>query len=28
VLISYEAEAQDLTADDIVQEVFNTVDVP
>jgi len=28
ILISYEAEAQDLTADDIVQEVFNTVDVP
>ncbi len=28
VLISYEAEAQDLTADDIVQEIFNTVDVP
>jgi len=28
VLISYEAEAQDLTSDDIVQEVFNTVDVP
>ncbi len=28
VLISYEAEARDLTADDIVQEVFNTVDVP
>ena len=28
ILISYEAEAQDLTADDIIQEVFNTVDVP
>ncbi|MCP3962942.1 MAG: MoxR family ATPase [bacterium] len=28
VLISYEAEAQDLTSDDIVQEIFNTVDVP
>jgi MoxR-like ATPase len=28
VLISYEAEAQDLTSDDLVQEVFNTVDVP
>ena len=28
VLISYEAEAQDLSSDDIVQEVFNTVDVP
>jgi MoxR-like ATPase len=28
ILISYEAEAQDLSSDDIVQEVFNTVDVP
>jgi MoxR-like ATPase len=28
VLISYEAEAQDLTSDDIIQEIFNTVDVP
>ena len=28
VLISYEAEAQDLTSDDLIQEVFNTVDVP
>jgi MoxR-like ATPase len=28
VLISYEAEARDLTSDDIVQEIFNTVDVP
>jgi MoxR-like ATPase len=28
VLLSYEAEAQDLTSDDVVQEIFNTVDVP
>lgn len=28
LLISYEAEAQDLTTDDIITEVFNTVDVP
>jgi len=28
ILISYEAEAQDLTSDDLIQEVFNTVDVP
>jgi len=28
VLISYEAEDRDLTSDDIVQEIFNTVDVP
>jgi len=28
ILISYEAEAQDLSSDDIIQEVFNTVDVP
>ena len=28
ILLSYEAEAQDLTSDDIVQEIFNTVDVP
>ena len=28
VLLSYEAEAQDLTSDDILQEIFNTVDVP
>ncbi len=28
VLISYEAEAQDMTSDDLVREVFNTVDVP
>ena len=28
VLVSYEAEAQDLTSEDLIQEVFNTVDVP
>ncbi|MEJ2084348.1 MAG: MoxR family ATPase [Acidobacteriota bacterium] len=28
VLLSYEAEAQDLTSDDVIQEIFNTVDVP
>ena len=28
ILLSYEAEAQDLTSDDVVQEIFNTVDVP
>jgi MoxR-like ATPase len=28
VLLSYEAEARDLTSDDLIQEVFNTVDVP
>ena len=28
ILLSYEAEAQDLTSADVVQEVFNTVDVP
>jgi MoxR-like ATPase len=28
LLISYEAEAQDLTSDDLIQEIFNTVDVP
>ncbi len=28
LLVSYEAEAQDLTSDDIIQEIFNTVDVP
>ncbi|MEM7052165.1 MAG: MoxR family ATPase [Acidobacteriota bacterium] len=28
VLISYEAEAQDRTSDDLIQEIFNTVDVP
>ncbi len=28
ILISYEAEAQDLDSDDLIQEIFNTVDVP
>ncbi|MBT3221152.1 MAG: MoxR family ATPase [Proteobacteria bacterium] len=28
VIVSYEAEARDMTSDDVVQEVFNTVDVP
>ncbi|MCP4654796.1 MAG: MoxR family ATPase [bacterium] len=28
VLVSYEAEARDLSSDDVVQEIFNTVDVP
>ncbi|MEM7481357.1 MAG: MoxR family ATPase [Acidobacteriota bacterium] len=28
VLVSYEAEAQDRTSDDLIQDVFNTVDVP
>jgi MoxR-like ATPase len=28
ILLSYEAEAQDLTSDDLVAEIFNTVDVP
>ncbi len=28
VLISYEAEARDLTSDDLIREVLNTVDVP
>ena len=28
VLLTYEAEAQDLTSDDIIQEIFNSVDVP
>jgi len=28
VLVSYEAEAQDLTSDDLIREIFNTVDVP
>ena len=28
ILVSYEAEARDLTSDDIIQEIFNTVDVP
>ena len=28
LLISYEAEAQELSSDDLLQEIFNTVDVP
>jgi MoxR-like ATPase len=28
VLVSYEAEARDLTPDDLIAEIFNTVDVP
>ena len=28
VLISYEAEARDLTSDDLIQELLDTVDVP
>ncbi|HVS65171.1 MAG TPA: AAA family ATPase [Thermoanaerobaculia bacterium] len=28
VLVSYEAEAQDLTSDDLLQDILNTVDVP
>ena len=28
VLISYEAEAQDLTSDDLIQDILGTVDVP
>jgi MoxR-like ATPase len=28
VIASYEAEARDLTSDDIVREIFATVDVP
>ena len=28
VLVSYEAEAQDMTSDDLIQQIFNTVDVP
>ncbi|MBI3178551.1 MAG: AAA family ATPase, partial [Deltaproteobacteria bacterium] len=28
VIASYEAEAREMTSDDIVQEIFNTVDVP
>ncbi|MBI5507134.1 MAG: MoxR family ATPase [Deltaproteobacteria bacterium] len=28
LIVSYEAEARDLTADDLIQEIFNTVDVP
>ena len=28
LLLTYEAEAQDLTSDDVIREIFNTVDVP
>ncbi len=28
VLVSYEAEARDMTSDDLIQQIFNTVDVP
>jgi MoxR-like ATPase len=28
LLLSYEAEAQDLTSDDLIERIFNTVDVP
>ena len=28
ILVSYEAEAQDLTSDDLIREIFNTIDVP
>lgn len=28
IIISYEAEARDMTSDDIIQQIFNTVDVP
>ncbi len=28
ILISYEAEAQELSSDDLIQEIFSTVDVP
>jgi MoxR-like ATPase len=28
ILVSYEAEARDLTSDDLIAEIFNTVDVP
>ena len=28
VLLTYEAEAQELDADDVVREIFNRVDVP
>jgi MoxR-like ATPase len=28
VLVSYEAEARDLTSDDLIRQIFNTVDVP
>jgi MoxR-like ATPase len=28
VQVTYEAEAQELTSDDIIRDIFNTVDVP
>ena len=28
IMCTYEAEARDLTTDDIIQEIFNSVDVP
>ena len=28
IICSYEAEAREMTSDDIIQDVFNTVDVP
>jgi MoxR-like ATPase len=28
IIVSYEAEARDLTSDDLIQQIFNTVDVP
>jgi MoxR-like ATPase len=28
VLLSYEAEAQDLDSDSVLRDIFNTVDVP
>ena len=28
ILVSYEAEAQELSSDDLIQEIFSTVDVP
>jgi MoxR-like ATPase len=28
ILLTYEGEARELTSDDIIQEIFNTVDVP
>ncbi len=28
ILVSYEAEAQELSSDDLIREIFNTVDVP
>jgi MoxR-like ATPase len=28
IIVSYEAEARDLTSDDLIRQVFNTIDVP